>query len=55
MDVNGGTDAEEPYVIRCQVCDRWLMGLSYPVVYRPKTRDDLNLVRSGARCVVRAL
>ncbi len=46
MDENGETDAA-PHAILCQVCDRKLMGLSYPVVYRPKTRADLNLVQGG--------
>ncbi len=55
MDANGGTDAaaERRYVIRCRVCGRKLMGVSFPVVYRPKTRADLSLVRRGehgARC-----
>ena len=49
------TDAapEAPHAIHCQVCDRRLMGLSYPVVYRPETLDNLNLVHSseeGAWC-----
>ena len=42
-----------PHAVHCQVCDRKLMGLSYPVVYRPKTLDNLNLVHSseeGAWC-----
>ena len=41
------TDAEGLYVIRCRLCDRRLMAMSYPVVYRPKTVSDLNLVQSG--------
>ncbi len=49
MDGDGGTDAapEGLYVIRCRICDRKLMGVSYPVVLRPKTLGDLNLVQSG--------
>ena len=49
MDVEGGTDAapEGPYVIRCRLCDRELMSVSYPVIYRPKTLGDLNHVQSG--------
>ncbi len=55
MDENAETDevAEAPHAIQCQVCDRKLMGLSYPVVYRPETLDNLNLVPSseeGAWC-----
>ena len=49
MDKSAGADAtpEGRYIIRCRLCDRKLMRVSHPVVYRPKTRDDLNLVRSG--------
>ncbi len=49
MDGDGGTDAapEALYVIRCRACDRKLMGVSYPVVLRPKTLGDLNLVPNG--------
>ena len=49
MDENAETDevAEAPHAIQCQVCDRKLMGLSYPVVYRPETLDNLNLVHSS--------
>ena len=56
MDGGGGIDAADAgrrYVIRCRICDRKLMSVSFPVVYRPKTRADLNLVRRGehgARC-----
>ncbi len=55
MDENAETDAapEAPHAILCQVCHRKLMGLSYPVVYRPETLDNLNLVHSseeGAWC-----
>jgi hypothetical protein len=55
LDENAETDevAEAPHAIHCQVCDRKLMGLSYPVVYRPETLDNLNLVHSseeGAWC-----
>ncbi len=46
MDGGAGTDAGR-YVIRCRLCDRKLMGVSYPVVLRPKTRADLSHVRSG--------
>ena len=45
--MNSGTDTQGPYVIRCRLCDRKLMGVSYPVVLRPKTRADLNHVPSG--------
>ena len=37
--MNGRTDAEGPYVIRCRLCDGKLMRVSYPLVYRPKTLD----------------
>ena len=49
MDGSGETDAaaEGRYVIRCRLCGRRLTSVSFPVVYRPKTRADLNLVRSG--------
>ncbi|MCH8162461.1 MAG: hypothetical protein IIB88_11290 [Chloroflexi bacterium] len=49
MDENAEPDeaAEAPHAIQCQVCDRKLMGLSYPVVYRPETLDNLNLVHSS--------
>ena len=52
---NLGIDAkpEARHAIRCGVCDRKLMGVSYPVVYRPETLDNLNLVHSseeGAWC-----
>ena len=49
MDGDGGTDAapEGLYVIRCRICDRKLMGVSYPVVLRPKTLGDLSLVPNG--------
>ncbi len=49
MDGDGGTDAapEALYVIRCRICDRKLMGVSYTVVLRPKTLGDLNLVQGG--------
>ncbi len=49
LDENAETDAapEAPHAILCQVCDRKLMGLSYPVVYRPETLDNLNLVHSS--------
>ncbi len=39
--------SEGPYVIRCRLCDRKLMRVSYPVIYRPKTLGDLNLVQGG--------
>lgn len=42
-----------PYAIRCLVCDQKLMGVSYPVIYRPETLETLNLVHSseeGAWC-----
>ncbi len=49
MGGDGGTDPvpEALYVIRCRICDRKLMGVSYPVVLRPKTLGDLNLLQSG--------
>ncbi len=55
MDKDGETDAEAgaPHTINCQVCDRRLMGVSYPVVYRSETLDNLNVVHSseeGAWC-----
>ena len=46
MDGGGGTEVGR-YVIRCRLCDRRLMRVSYPVVYRPKTRADLSHVLSG--------
>ena len=46
LNANGETDTGQ-FVIRCRICDRKLMGVSFAVVYRPKTRADLNLVRSG--------
>ncbi len=48
MDKDGETDAEAgaPHTINCQVCDRRLMGVSYPVVYRSETLDNLNVVHS---------
>ena len=52
MDGGGGTEVG-PYVIRCRLCDRKLVVVSFPVVYRPKTRADLSHVLSGeegARC-----
>ncbi len=54
MDGSGGTDAATKgrYVIRCRMCDRKLMRVSFPAIYRPKTRADLNLVggEHGAWC-----
>ena len=55
LDENVETDAgpEAPHAIHCRVCDRKLMGVSYSVVYRPKTLANLNLVHSsedGAWC-----
>ncbi len=52
---NLGTDSkpEAPHAIHCRVCDRKMMGVSYPVVYRQETLDNLNLVHSseeGAWC-----
>ncbi len=46
---DGGTEVAPggPYVIRCRVCRRKLMRVSYSVIYRPKTLDDLSLVRGG--------
>ncbi len=45
--MNAGTDPDGPYVIRCRLCDRKLVVVPFPVVYRPKTRADLNLVQGG--------
>jgi len=45
-NANGETDTGQ-FVIRCRICDRKLMSVSFPVVYRPKTRADLSHVLSG--------
>jgi hypothetical protein len=49
-----GEAAPEPlHAVACQVCDRRLMGVSFPVVYRPETLGNLNLVHQseeGAWC-----
>jgi len=48
VDGGGGTELGR-YVIRCRICDRKLMVVSYPVVLRPKTLGDLNLVQGGQK------
>jgi hypothetical protein len=55
LDEPLGTDAppEVPHAVHCRVCDQRLMAVSYPVVYRAETLDNLNLVHSseeGAWC-----
>ena len=55
MDVNGGTDAEPEgrYVVHCRMCARKLMNAFFPVVYRPNTRAEFDLVGSdehGVKC-----
>ncbi len=52
LNANGETDTGQ-FVIRCRICDRKLLSVSFPVVYRPNTRAELNLVRSdehGVKC-----
>jgi hypothetical protein len=53
LDKDTEAELEQPYTVRCALCDRKLMGVSYPVVCRTETLDNLNLVHSsesGAWC-----